>query len=195
MNPNEVLGFNLLDNDFSRDASELSLENPFYKMIHKNAFNELARDSMNMQKIRSVEGFYMNEFSITETPKNVKLSLLPEYPTLLLEWEVAPEDIISFSKPRTTIQRTRVDTDTIRIGRTNIFADKSLAMTGDTSSVLYDWTQSGNKYSVKIRIPVKQKGINLGNIKFNLQFVSQPYKVFYTYDVKLRDDRGYNDVT
>jgi len=83
MNRNGVAGFNILDDNFSRDASEVALEKRLGRPIKKNVFKEVARGAMAMPMFRTVEGFYGQTF---EPPTNVRLTVLPEYGHLLFQW-------------------------------------------------------------------------------------------------------------
>ena len=70
MSRNGVVGFNILDDNFSRDVSELgisevALEKRYQRPIKKNVFKEVARGAMvmptfrsTMPMLRTVEGFY-----------------------------------------------------------------------------------------------------------------------------------------
>jgi len=98
MSRNGVAGFNILDDNFSRDVSELDiselssvpLEKRFRQTIKKNVFKEVARGSIEMPLFRSVEGFYANNPSRTypDAPTNVQVTLVNNS-ILQVTWDAA----------------------------------------------------------------------------------------------------------
>ena len=84
MKRNGVAGFNILDNNFSRDLSELhtseigttALEKQFMKPIKRNIFKEFAIGDISIPIFKSIEGFYINDPSRTypDAPTNIQVT-------------------------------------------------------------------------------------------------------------------------
>jgi hypothetical protein len=151
MSRNGVVGFNLLDDNFSRDASELDIsevgtafvEKRFQQTIKKNTFKGVARGAMDMSMFRSVDGFY-DIITVPPPPNGVTLTPLDN--SVRVNWSAAGTN---GGSPETGFKVYYGVTGTAT--NPTIFQDPIVISNPYTTSTTITGLTNGTQYSFKVR--------------------------------------------